>query len=80
MRRSEVSDDGCTGFAGLAGVTLAGLADKSLNRIAVLENVTPLLIKEVDVAVPSKKRQKDVEAQNENEQQTSEIDQEVKNE
>ena len=48
LRRSEVSDDGCTGFAGLAGVTLAGLADESQNRIAVLENATPLLIKEVE--------------------------------
>ena len=45
MRRSEVSDDGCTGFAEL---TLAGLADKSQNRIAVLKNATPLPIMEVD--------------------------------
>ena len=45
LRRSEVSDDGyVTGFAGLAGVTLAGLADISRNRVAVLESVTPLPI------------------------------------
>ena len=46
---SEVSADGCfTGFAGLAGVTLAGLADKSRNRIAVLEKVSLLPIMEVE--------------------------------
>ena len=45
LRRSEVSDDGCvTGFVGVAGVTLAGLADNSRNRVAVLESVTPLPI------------------------------------
>lgn len=45
LKRSEVSDDGClTGFAGLAGVTLAGLADVTRNRVAVLEKETPLPI------------------------------------
>ena len=42
-------DDGCvTGFVGLAGVTLAGLADIPRNRFAVLESVTPLPIMAVE--------------------------------